>query len=414
MQLLKQRNVLLLWIVHFAATLANELASISTVVLVFSTTGSALQATGVLLARSLPPLLLGPVVGSIVDRVPRRNLLVAANLLRALLVGLFLLAGVGAPSPIWLGYALVFGLTLVEIVHKPAVLATLPTVVPSGQLMQANSLIFSTTQVAFTIGYLGGGVVVANGGLTLLISLVLGGFLTAAAVATQVGVTATHAEAAARAPFWRMAREGFAYLRDHPMARVLITVEFLESWPHGVWTSVLMLTFTSQALGAGADAWGYQSGAFFGGQFLGAILALAFAKRLGRRPGWIIIGNAFLMGALTFAYAASPSVLAATVISMAFGPPFALRDVAQDTLLQSTVAPGMLGRIYAAREMFARFAFLLGGLIFAALADQLYIRQIYVLGGVLYCGTALYTLASVVLRGSRVDTAPAVETIAEV
>jgi MFS family permease len=414
MLLLKQRNVLLLWIVHFAATLANELASISTVVLIFTSTGSALQATGVLLARNLPPLLLGPVVGSIVDRVPRRSLLVAANLLRGLLVGLFLLTGVSAPSTVWLGYALVFGLTLVEIVHKPAVLATLPTVVPAGQLMQANSLIFSTTQVAFTIGYLGGGVVVASGGLTLLISLVLGGFLIAAAVATQVGVAATHADSAARAPVWRMVREGFAYLRDHPMARVLITVEFLESWPHGVWTSVLMLTFTNQALGAGADAWGYQSGAFFAGQFLGALLALAFAKRLGRRPGWIIIGNAFLMGALTLAYAASPTVLAATVISMAFGPPFALRDVAQDTLLQSTVAPGMLGRIYAAREMFARLAFLLGGLIFAALADQLYVRQIYVIAGVLYCGTALYTLASVVLRRSRVDAAPAAETITEV
>ncbi|HET9223888.1 MAG TPA: MFS transporter [Roseiflexaceae bacterium] len=414
MQLLKQRDVLLLWIVHFAATLANELASISTVVLIFTSTGSALQATGVLLARNLPPLLLGPVVGSVVDRVPRRSLLVATDLLRALLVGMFLVAGVGASNQVWLGYALVFGLTLAEIAHKPALLASLPAVVPAGQLMQANSLIFSTTQVAFTLGYLGGGLIVASGGLTLLISLVLGGFLIAAAVATQVRVPAAHAESEAHAPFWSMAREGFAYLRDHPMARTLITVEFLESWPHGVWTSALMLTFTSQALGAGADAWGYQSGAFFAGQFLGAIMALAFARRLGRRPGWIIISNAFLMGALTLAYAASTTVFAATVISMAFGPPFALRDVAQDTLLQTTVARGMLGRIYAAREMFARMAFLVGGLIFAALADQLYIRQIYVLGGVLYCGTALYTLASVALRRSRVDTALAAEPIAEV
>jgi MFS family permease len=413
MLLLKQRNVLLLWIVHFAATLANELASISTVVLVFTSTGSALQATGVLLARNLPPLLLGPVVGSIIDRVSRRGLLVATDLLRALLVGMFLLAGVGASSPVWLGYALVFGLTLAEIAHKPALLATLPIVVPAGQLMLANSLIFSTTQVAFTLSYLGGGVILASGGITLLIALVLGGFLVAAGMAAALDVGGRHTAGRPQAPFWRMALEGFAYLRDHQLARVLTTVEFLESWPHGVWTSALMLTFTSQALSAGADAWGYQSGAFFGGQFLGAILALTFAQRLGRRPGWIIIGNGFLMGALTMGYAASTSVLAATAISAAFGPPFALRDVAQDTLLQTTVAPGMLGRIYAAREMFARLAFLLAGLIFAALADQLYIRQIYLIAGVLYCGTALYTLANVPLRRSRVDAAAAAETIAE-
>jgi MFS family permease len=406
MLLLKQRDVRLLWFMHCAATLANELASISVVVFVFTTTGSALQATGVLLARNLPPLLLGPLAGSIVDRVPRRSVLVATNLVRALLVGVFLAVGAGTASRVWLGYALVFGLTLAELVHKPALLATLPSVVPSEQLMRANSLIFSTTQVAFTLGYLGGGVVVAGGGLVVLIGVVLAGFLVAAAMAARLSVASGRAAVAAPAPFWRTAREGFAYLRDHQLARVLITVEFLESWPHGVWTSALMLTFTAQALNAGTDAWGYQSGAFFAGQFLGALLALVFAQRLGRRPGWIIIGNAVVMGALTLAYAASASVAVATVISLAFGPPFALRDVAQDTLLQTTVTPGMLGRIYAAREMFARMAFLLGGLAFAALADQLAIRPIYVIAGLLYCGTALYSLASVPLRQSRIN-APA-------
>jgi hypothetical protein len=331
---------------------------------------------------------------------------VAANLFRAALVSLFLVAGAGAEG-VWLAYALVFALSLAEIVHKPALLATLPAAVPSEQLMRANSLIFSTTQVAFTIGYIGGGLVVASGGLTALIALVLGLFLAAAAAAALVGGAGAAAEAAERAPFWRTAIEGFAYLRDHRLARVLITVEFLESWPHGVWTSALMLTFTSQALNAGADAWGYQSGAFFGGQFLGALVALAFARRLGRRPGWIIIGNAFLMGALTLAYAASSSVAVATLISLAFGPPFALRDVAQDTLIQTTVAPGMLGRIYAAREMFARLAFLVAGLAFATLADHLAIRQIYVIAGALYCGTALYTLASVQLRRSQIAPAAA-------
>src|SRR5262245_53580529 len=156
MQLLQHRDLRLLWIVHFAATLANELASISVVVQVFATTGSALQATGALVARNLPPLLLGPVAGSLVDRLPRRRVLVGANLIRALLVGAFLLVGTSATRSVWLGYALVFGLTLAEIVHKPALLATLPTVVPTAQLLRANSLIFSTTQVAFMISYIGG------------------------------------------------------------------------------------------------------------------------------------------------------------------------------------------------------------------------------------------------------------------
>jgi hypothetical protein len=296
---------------------------------------------------------------------------------------------------------------MIEIMHKPAMLATLPVVVPARRLVWANSVLFTTTQVVFTTGYTAGGILSASAGPGLLASINLGLFLLAAGSASLLGVIASPAGSVARAHFWRNVVDGFAYLREHRLARTLISVEFLESWPHGVWTSALMLSFTVQALGAGVDAWGYQSGAFFAGQLLGALLALTFAHRLGRRPGWLIIANGFLMSALTFAYAASSSVMIAVLVSMAFGPPFALRDVAQDSLIQTSVSSEMLGRVYALREMFARMAFLVGGLLFSLLADSIGIREIYALAAGLYLVTALYTLWSAALRESRLETAPA-------
>lgn len=407
MQILRHRAFVFLWVTQLVAALANELTTISIVILVFGATGSALQATGVLVARNLPPLLFGPFVGSIVDRWPRRLVLVAANLLRASLLALFLVAYANRVGGLWAGYLLVFGLTLVEIVHKPALLATLPVVVPAERLVWANSVFFTTTQLVFIIGYAIGGVMTTSAGPGLLASINLGFFLLAAASAQLIGAHASPARQGAQVRFWRNVLDGFSYLRTHRLARTLITVEFLESWPHGVWTSALMLSFTIQALGTGVDAWGYQSGAFFAGQLIGALLALAFAQRLGRRPGLIIIANGFLMSVLTFAYAASDSVIVAVLVSMAFGPPFALRDVAQDSLLQTSVSADMLGRVYALREMFARMAFLTGGLLFAQLADSLGIRQIYGLAALLYGLTALYTLWSAVLRQSRLEVAPA-------
>ncbi len=202
--------------------------------------------------------------------------------------------------------------------------------------------------------------------------------------------------------------DGFRYLRQHRLARTLITVEFLESWSHGSWTSVLMLSFTLQALGAGVDAWGYQNGGYFAGQIIGALFALASARYLGKHPGWMIIANGFLMSLLTLAYAVSDSVAVAVLISIALGPPFALRDVAQDALLQTTVATNMLGRIYALREMFARMALLVGGLLFAQLADQIGIRAIYLLSALLYGLTAFYALWSAPMRNSRLEVMPAV------
>jgi MFS family permease len=401
MSLFHNRNYRLLWFSHFAGTLANELFSISIVVLVFASTGSTLQTTGVLVARHLPPLLLGPVAGSLVDRLPRRMVLAVAQLVRAAIVALALLPALS--EQVWLGFALVFVLTLAEIVQKPAMLATLPTIVAQDQIVRANSLIFTTTQAAFAIAYLVGGFLVVAVGIIPLVALDIALFLLAAASAALL-TSIPQLKQSAQESFWQTVATGFVYLRQHQMARSLITVEFLESWPHGAWTSALMLSFTAQALQAGTDAWGLQNGAFFAGQIIGALLALAYANRLARRPGWVIIGNGFLMGALTLAYAASNTVLAATVISLAFGPPFAMRDVAQDALLQTTVDHDVLGRIYAAREMFARVAFLAGGLLFAALADLFAIRQVYVISGVMYCLVAVYAMASTVLRRSTIAT----------
>ena len=91
----------------------------------------------------------------------------------------------------------------------------------------------------------------------------------------------------------------------------------------------------------------------------------------------------------------------AVLVSFTFGIPSALRDVAQDSLLQGTVNEAMLGRIYATREMLRNITFVVSILAFAWLADQISIRQIYVLGGLLYIGTAVYALASNSLRHSK-------------
>ncbi|MFO7170821.1 MAG: hypothetical protein DIU80_022570, partial [Chloroflexota bacterium] len=147
MEIFRNRAFFFLWATQLVATLANELTAISIVVLVFGSTGSALQATGVLVARNIPPLVFGPFVGSIVDRWPRRPVLVISNLLRAGLLGVFLLASANGLGGLWAGYLLVFGLTLVDIAHKPALLATLPVLVPAERLVWANSVFFTTTQV---------------------------------------------------------------------------------------------------------------------------------------------------------------------------------------------------------------------------------------------------------------------------
>jgi MFS family permease len=400
----RNRDFGFLWAAQILSTLGNELYSIGMIVTIFDQSGSALQAAGVLVARTMPSLLISPFAGALVDRYPRQRVMVVMSLFRALLTGLVLLVigtdGVSA----WAGYAVVFGLATAGVFYKPAQQATVPILVPESGLVRANSLLMTTDQAILVASYGMGGVLILWLGFAPLVAVGLTSFLLAAGFASRIHCPACFPEEPAgygREPLLRSVRDGLRYLRDHRLARPLLIMETLEYWPHGIWTSALMLAFTRQALGAGTAAWGYQASAFFAGQLAGAALAIFVSRQLTRHAGWVIIFNAFLFGLLTLGYALSPTVVVAVVLSFAFGPPSAMRDVTQDSLLQASVGRDVLGRIYATRDVLTQVSYMLAGVGFAWMADQVPVRWVYVIGGCLYLGTAVYALSNRAIRGSR-------------
>jgi predicted MFS family arabinose efflux permease len=113
--------------------------------------------------RLLPSALLGPLAGPVADRVPRRLLMVIADVLRALLVtGLYF---VREPDELYLVYALVAAQMGVGIFFDAARTAALPSTVRHGDLHDAYTLSSATWSVMLSIGALTGGVLVDRFGV---------------------------------------------------------------------------------------------------------------------------------------------------------------------------------------------------------------------------------------------------------
>ena len=386
------------------STLGEIFYEVGVMVTVFEHTGSALQTVGVTIAKTLPALALGPFAGVAVDHYSRKAILVGVDLLRAGLVGgLILLVG-DSEVDVWSVYAVVAGLALVSAFHTPARLAVIPALVDRAQLVEANSLLIGTRQAGLAAGYALGGMLILAMGFERLILVNMGCFVAAALAVFAISLRriVVETEADDRASILRDIVDGLAYLRRHVLARPLVIMEVLEHLPHGIWNSALMLVFTQQALKAGADGWGYQNAAFYLGQIAGSALAVGLASWMSRRAGWVIVGDAFLGGLFTLGYALSPGLGIAILFSALMGPASAMRDVAQDSLLQSCLDDRLMGRVYATRSVFTQVVFMLGGVAFAWLADQVNIRWIYVAGGALYLGTGLYALASRAIRRSEI------------
>lgn len=404
-----------LWTAHAVSSVGDVLYTVGVMVTVFERTGSALQAILVVLATMLPPFLFGPAAGVVVDRLPRRNVMIAMDLARAALVLPLAWLGAGPDAPVWPIYVVVALLAVGKTFHDPARLALVPTLVPRAELVRANALLTSTTMGAAAIGHALGALLVVTLGLTPVVLLDALTFLASALVLrglprpSRAGVLAPRAAslagrgAEALRSAWRDAAEGLAYLRAPGRVRSLVTMEVLEWLPHGIWTSALMLAFTERALGGDTIWWGWQEAAFYVGMLFGSLLATSLAGWMDARAGRIIVLNAFLFTGLTLAYALSPGLAFAVFVCFLFGPPGAMRDVAQDALLQHSVPERMLGRVLTTRTMGTSLAFLIAAPIFAAAADRLPLRGIYLCGAFLYLLTALYAAFSPEIRRARID-----------
>ena len=406
MILWQNRNFRLLWLAQIISGMGDVLYSVGVMVHVFQQTGSALQTTGVLIAQSLPRFLLGPIAGAMVDHYPRQRVLIVMDLVRAGLVGLLLLFVQQGSVNLWGIYLVVAGITAASTFYQPARIAIVPSLVERFNLVRANSVLVGTAQGTMAVGYMLGGLLTLRIAFGTFVLFNLLTFLVSATLTALMHIKPrSEAEKQAqksRLPLRQSVREGYVYLKDNPVVRPLVVMELLEHVPHGIWTSALMLVFAEKALRAGADAWGTMSALYFAGMMVGAVVASVAARRLERYPGLIIGGNALASGVLTLLFALSPVTWVAVVLAFLFGPPSAVRDVVQDTLLQTVADGELLGRVYALREMGRWVVYMLAGLLFAWLADSMPIRTIYLLGGGLYLLTAVYALANKPLRQSQI------------
>src|SRR6266545_7506825 len=83
----RRRNFTLLWVAQLISVDGSALTALAASILVYRLTGSALSVGLMLMATALPSLLVGLVAGVFVDRYDRKRIMIAADLIRAALIG---------------------------------------------------------------------------------------------------------------------------------------------------------------------------------------------------------------------------------------------------------------------------------------------------------------------------------------
>ena len=262
-EVLAVREFRALWAAELLSVAGDQLARVGLAVLVYRQTNSAGWTALTYALTFLPALLGGVVLSGLADRLPRRELMVGVDLLRAAVAALMALPVL--PLPVLL--ALVFLLTLGGAPFKAAQQALLPTILHGDRYVTGLSLRTITSQAAQVGGFLGGGALLAFLDPHLALGLNAATFAAAAAV-VAAGVAHRPAARAQATPGER--RTGTARLlwADRKL-RALVAL----SWTVGVFTIPEGIAAPyADTLGATAIAVGLLMAADPAGSIVGAWL----------------------------------------------------------------------------------------------------------------------------------------------
>ena len=182
----------------------------------------------VVILKTLPTLVASPIAGVVADRLPRRQILVAADVVRAAIV----LGMLFAPN-VEILYLLVVLQSMASAFFEPARTALLPDIVREEELTAANAVGAAAWSTMLALGAGIGGIVTAYLGWSVALSLDVVTYLVSAALLFRVTVPpkmARQPDPAASADWrtWTGLRDiqsGFTFLRDHPRVASLALVK---------------------------------------------------------------------------------------------------------------------------------------------------------------------------------------------
>jgi dTMP kinase len=332
-----------------------------------SVAGASYAVAGVMIARMLPSIAFGPFAGVLVDRVNRKRLMISADIARGAMY-----ASMPFLGRLWAIYAMSFAIECLALLWVPAKDSSVPNLVPRRQLVNANTVSMATaygtlplggilftvlTGVALTLGKKVSYFNENPESLSLWLDALT--FLFSAFMVSQLPDRAMQPQGGKR---FRLShagkdlREGFAFLRGHPLVRAMtagIVVAFA-----GV-GSVIAIgpIFAKQTVHAGPTGWGFLVTALGIGMGVG----MAFVPQISKFVERDLLFPATMLGAAVMLglVAAMPNISLAAVMTVLMGIFAGATWVNGYALLQENVADEYRGRTFATLTVMSRLGLFL-------------------------------------------------------
>lgn len=346
--LLLTRDFGLVWSGQLISQIGDGVSRLALLWFVYAVTGSPLKTSVIGLLQTIPPIVLGPLIGVYVDRLPKKVLLVTSDVLRALLIGLIPCLIPVESFTVSVLYVLVLLHAIATAVFGPALTAAVPAFVPKTQFTAANALLQGTTSLGIVFGPALSGLGIAAYGSQEVLCLNAATYMISAALLMLVrfrNPVATVPSPAATSTMLQDLVEGFRYsVVTQPRLLLLTSTAALYTFGTSALTA-LFPVFARKMLGLGPVEVGYLWSALGVGLLITSIGLLWVTDWLVKDRMRLIMATSVLSGAALCALTVTPDPYLAGLLMGVIGCGMGAFTPIAWGIIQELAPSQMIGRV---------------------------------------------------------------------
>lgn len=278
----------------------------------------------------------------------------------------------------------IFFISLCSGWSAPLLYSVLPRLTPKERLVKVNSIFSFSTQIAQAAAYSFTSIIVLLIGATstLMINNLL---MILGCVALHFSLRSVHNEEVIELSSSKSTAllEGWKLLFQHPSLRTVTLMDLIETFAGTIWIGAITMAYVTTVLHKGEEWWGYINTSYYVGTLIGGLLAWKMSSYIQNNLIRSMALGSLMFSILTFLYSMTSSGFIALFLCVLMGPCYQIRDISQTTVLQSSVAPSLLSKMYTAHGALLSTASGLSMLSVGIITDMFGVRTIYIIASFL-------------------------------
>lgn len=372
-QLFKLKNFGWLWAGQVISQVGDGVTKVALLWFVYNLTGSALKMTIIGVLQTVPPLVLGPFAGVVLDRVHKRTAMILMDVIRAgLLVLIPVLYLMGLLTLAWL-YAIVFLIALFGMAYGPALNAAIPMIVKQEQLTSANAVMQSSMTIGQLLGPAISGLLIAIIGAQNVLYVNAAAFIVSALCKLPVRIDEKelkHQAALSGKVVWHDLREGFRFVFFERRLLFFLMIG-AALFTMGATGFVFMLPVIGERM---LHTSSVELGWLWSSLSVGILMAtvwLTLKKQTDICPRfWLMAGSALFGGAAVLAVGWTSSLVLAAVFIAVIGASSGVVTPIVSASLQQLTPQDLLARVFGVFNTGTMGLAMLGMIVFGWAADR--------------------------------------------